>query len=700
MAEQHRLNAQMAEKRKTKKKKKEKVRHPVVECEGCGEAMDMNDVSLQDEVMTFSVLCINETFFFHDEICVNLRKYKEIIRKYVSEEKLRPNERSKNVPSYIKNLLQNFNNLIGVRGNEALPRPVGTRTGAQRHKLGFLSSQFSSRKGRESKSSSKLLEEVADGDQNHQNHQNQQESEELSLIRQQREIACVVMNREREREQQQDEEREAAAEHEDLDDIPLEIEYCDTSVYGVSLWEFVMQQLLTKQMKSLWLLLAYFSMEVPTVKAIELLQTHIADIAKVKDMENLELVCSAVIENSHFPIATALHLSHFMGKVAEDDLSRKDEFLDIARRYTVVAEKLVESVESDHLLSIYLEAPTDLNMMSVFEIAINYEMSDFFDNNRVDRIMGHMWSQFDFLNPNLNFRTKDIDLYEVVHFLFYHPAKFYFSPVGRYYIQSVMYVAYVALITVVCEQQAYLYTKANFLEVLMWICNGGYGLFEVMEMTFRGIEYFSDSTNYFDMCIMLIWSILGVIRLGTDTHDTDESLSERDARNTNSTAIYMTLFGVQIIILYCRIAIIFVRSKQLGPFIRMIGGMVDDIINFTFVEMIFFLGFTFALRYIVATDIGGDDADCEEGEVGLSNYYEVAVYVFITLMGQQEWSAVDPNGCISPTRSVIAMVFIMVFSVLGCVLLLNLLIAMMATTYETKLEVKSKEVNFARTQEI
>ena len=47
--------------------------------------MDMNDIYLQTKVITYEVLCINETFFFHDELCVNLRKYKKIIRKYVSE---------------------------------------------------------------------------------------------------------------------------------------------------------------------------------------------------------------------------------------------------------------------------------------------------------------------------------------------------------------------------------------------------------------------------------------------------------------------------------------------------------------------------------------------------------------------------------------------------------------------------------------
>ena len=116
-----------------------------------------------------------------------------------------------------------------------------------------------------------------------------------------------------------------------------------------------MQQLLTKQTYALWLLLAYFSMEIPTIKAIELLQAHIADIAKVKELEHLELVCSAIIENSDYPIATALHLSNFVHEVAKDDLSRKKEFEDIAEQFTHVAEKLVESIESDHLLSIVLE---------------------------------------------------------------------------------------------------------------------------------------------------------------------------------------------------------------------------------------------------------------------------------------------------------------------------------------------------------
>ena len=72
-----------------------------VKCVGCGGLMDMNDAELRGTVMTYEVYCINETFFFHDGICVALRKYKEIIRKYMVE--CDPDiEPSHNVPQYIK----------------------------------------------------------------------------------------------------------------------------------------------------------------------------------------------------------------------------------------------------------------------------------------------------------------------------------------------------------------------------------------------------------------------------------------------------------------------------------------------------------------------------------------------------------------------------------------------------------------------
>ena len=90
---------------------------------------------------------------------------------------------------------------------------------------------------------------------------------------------------------------------------------------------------------------------------------------------------------------------------------------------------------------------------------------------------------------------------------------------------------------------------------------------------------------------MLNLAILAFMRLGIYSN-LQQNISQQDARNTDVTAFYMTIFVIQIIILYCRIATIFVRSKTVVPFIRIIGGMMDNIFNFAFVSLIFFLGFT------------------------------------------------------------------------------------------------------------
>ena len=95
-----------------------------------------------------------------------------------------------------------------------------------------------------------------------------------------------------------------------FEDIPKTIQFADHTLFGEPLFKFAVQQLLSKQIPALWRLLAYISMQIPTVKAIALLNTHQADLAKAKKMSHLELVCTSVIQASAYPINTALHLRY------------------------------------------------------------------------------------------------------------------------------------------------------------------------------------------------------------------------------------------------------------------------------------------------------------------------------------------------------------------------------------------------------
>ena len=82
-----------------------------------------------------------------------------------------------------------------------------------------------------------------------------------------------------------------------------------------------------------------------------------------------------------------------------------------------------------------------------------------------------------------------------------------------------------------------------------------------------------------------------------------------------------------------------------------------------------------------------------------SSALSIVLYLFQVFGGQQEWSETASNDCLSNERSWVIRFFFMGFSVLATVLLLNFLIAMMASTYEKKDEQTSKDINFSRTEE-
>ena len=127
--------------------------------------------------------------------------------------------------------------------------------------------------------------------------------------------------------------------------------------------------------------------------------------------------------------------------------------------------------------------------------------------------------------------------------------------------------------------------------------------------------------------------------------------------------------------------------------------MIKDIVKWGFVLGIFFIGFCFGTHFIIAGDIS-ERCGGEDGLDGsLENFSLVVEYNFILLQGQSEWSILEANECVSPARSLILKLYMFGFAIMGTILLLNLLIAMMASTYEQIREGTAKQVNFARAEQ-
>ena len=93
-------------------------------------------------------------------------------------------------------------------------------------------------------------------------------------------------------------------------DIPQSIQYADVTIYGPCLAKYVIQQLLSKQLESLWLTLAYITSGLAATTSLELVEEHRTDLAKVKEMEHLDLVLTSMIEAADYTIAMSLYLRY------------------------------------------------------------------------------------------------------------------------------------------------------------------------------------------------------------------------------------------------------------------------------------------------------------------------------------------------------------------------------------------------------
>ena len=133
---------------------------------------------------------------------------------------------------------------------------------------------------------------------------------------------------------------------------------------------------------------------------------------------------------------------------------------------------------------------------------------------------------------------------------------------------------------------------------------------------------------------------------------------------------------------------------KVGPFIAMLPGLFTDVIIWAFVLSIFFLGFAYGLNFIIASDVGT-----------LDSWPLVFEYVFISIFGANDWGVLDENYNDDGTgvgyeRSILLKVVMWIFAILGTIIMVNLLIAMMASTYENLKEDRTKYVNFARAAQI
>ena len=100
------------------------------------------------------------------------------------------------------------------------------------------------------------------------------------------------------------------------------------------------------------------------------------------NQDKVESVIESLVEGSQFPLATALKMAAFFKERAENDLSNVKKLEDFSKRYQLWAVKLLNSVESDYLATMMMNAPSFHQHSTPFEIALESELVEFLSSDR------------------------------------------------------------------------------------------------------------------------------------------------------------------------------------------------------------------------------------------------------------------------------------------------------------------------------
>lgn len=181
---------------------------------------------------------------------------------------------------------------------------------------------------------------------------------------------------------------------------------------------------------------------------------------------------------SQFPVCASLRIAKWFFDRASYDVSRADHFKEIAKAYTDAANEYIDLLESDHLVTILLEAKSDIHGMSALEMALEYNLRAFVANNRIERVTTSILNDFAFLKPENADEAFEIDPFSVdLIWRKLQTPQFYFTPLGEFMTELVLYVLYLIVFTVTSvhiegQRQRVWDTFAGD-EIAFWILNGG-----------------------------------------------------------------------------------------------------------------------------------------------------------------------------------------------------------------------------------
>eukprot|EP01083_Nonionella_stella_P090267 252207_1 len=254
--------------------------------------------------------------------------------------------------------------------------------------------------------------------------------------------------------------------------------------------------------------------------------------------------------------------------------------------------------------------------------------------------------------------------------------KYFYSPLGLYQIQYCVFLVYIVFVFYVGMNTRYLYQESvSVAEAIFWVVNISFITSEIFEVVTNDKEdYFADENNWIDLSVDACY--LGLLLLRILVLADVLICNGHDCSNDLANSMYIMLWFVLIIMVTVRILYLSFVFQSMGMLIKNIVRQTRDLINFFTVMLLFSFSYGIALYIAI-----GPDTESEDLEQHSIWWKSVRAMFFGLLNGDVDYNTYTDES-LSSVVSVGLQFFILLFSVVAILIILNLIIAVMSGTYE------------------
>eukprot|EP01083_Nonionella_stella_P178794 632759_1 len=458
----------------------------------------------------------------------------------------------------------------------------------------------------------------------------------------------------------------------------------------VLFWSIIIALLKLRNSRSLFMVFERVAEISPGSVAIKLLNKYKLELSRY-ETEQVDKIAQNVVIGSKYPVCAALRISEWFKSRESYDVSRAAEWHAISESFIEAAVDYLSNIRNDHFATILLECKSDIENRSALDMALHYRLTSFVKHNRVERVANSIMNDFEFLkieNIDVAFEIDEITLDSLIEKL--HQSQFFFTPLGTFITELALYLVYLALFTYLSINSFHVYDAMEAEEILFWVLNMGYVCYEIQSIYSDGPrKYFADVSNYVDMCISFLFVINLSIRLyGHETGAGCVTPPDADREcyaDSSLYTVFIILWSISTMLLWMRLFKFMILSHSLGPMVQMILSMMEDIGTFFKIMFVVFMGFSMCLMYVLK-DVHED----------FDSTFTSILTLLRAILGDFEFGAFVSEEHVNDSLLYFGIGVMLVYLVIGSLVFLNLLIAMMAKTFDTIQDDTTSAIVFSR----